>query len=125
MPGPGAWYRLIPLLLGAFLVPGPVIAAPSLAQAIRKADAKYLDAKEVETTGDAPRIEAGSGEEETPPADREIAKGNIKATLTYKESETESGESAKIPVVTVFAGDKQVAKLEGEESGSSDPPVVV
>jgi len=40
MPGPGAWYRLIPLLLGTILVPGPVIAAPSLAQAIRKADAK-------------------------------------------------------------------------------------
>jgi hypothetical protein len=46
----------------------------------------------------------------------------MKATLTYKESKTGSGEGAKIPVVTVFADGKQVAQLEGEESGSSDPP---
>ncbi len=113
------------LALSALLAASPAKAAATLAEAIKEADAKYLDAKEVETTGDEPRIEAGSGEEETPSTDREIAKGNIKATLTYKESKTESGEGAKVPIVTVFADDKQVAQLEGEESGLSDPPVSV
>jgi hypothetical protein len=75
MSGSGAWYPLIPLLLGAVLVPRSVTAAPSLAHAIQKADAKYLDAKALETTGNTPRIEAGSGEEVTMLNNREIAQG--------------------------------------------------
>ena len=54
MSGPGAWYRLIPLLLGTILVPGPVIAAPSLAEAIRKADAKYLERRRAMRPGSRP-----------------------------------------------------------------------
>jgi hypothetical protein len=104
---------------------GHALAAPSLAEAIKATDAKYRDAKVPEASGDAPKIEGGSGEEEEEPQPREIAKGNVKAALSYKETKDEEGETVRVPIVTVFADGVEIAKLEGEESGSSDPPVAV
>jgi hypothetical protein len=100
-------------------------ATTSLAEAVRAADSKYLDVEELQDTGDAPRIEGGSGEELLEPEAGEIAQGNVKASLTYRETPTEGGDTARVPIVTVFAGGEEVAKLEGEELGLSDPPIAV
>ncbi|MGB2931254.1 MAG: hypothetical protein WBB88_02715 [Methyloceanibacter sp.] len=125
MRQPRSRYRLISLLFGAALWSGPAASAPSLAEAIGTADAKYLGAEEVVPKGDAPKMEGGSGEEETEPTDQEIAQGKVRATLTYKESKTEEGETERVPVVTVFADGEQVAQIEGQSIGSFDPPVSV
>ena len=116
---------LVLLMLGAVFLSPTAGAAPTLAEAINKADAKYLGAEEVVPKGDAPTIAAGSGEEETEPTSQEIAQGQVRATLTYKESKTEEGETERVPIVTVFADGEQVAQIEGESLGSFDPPVSV
>ncbi len=95
----------------------------TLDEAIKKEDAKYLDVPDVTPKDDAPKIEAGGGEEDTPPKPREISKDGIKAALAYTEQKGEDGDVTRIPVVTVFAGGKEVAKLEGEDTFYADPPV--
>jgi hypothetical protein len=122
----GSCQCLVFLVLGALVFPGAAdAAAPTLAQAIAETDAKYRDARELETKGASPRIEVGSGEEETPRGSQSIAQGPVKATLSFKETKTEFGEAARIPVVSVFADDMQIAQLEGEESDMTNPPVSV
>ena len=114
------------LLIPTFVLlwgPSMADAAETLAQAVQKLDAKYLDVPDIEATDGAPRIEGGGGEEETTPAAQEIAQGPIKATLTYTEGKSEEGEITRSPVVTVFADGKEIAKLEGEGSFYADPPV--
>ena len=98
-------------------------AAPSLAEAIKQQDAKYLDAPNVEGVDTAPKIEGGGSEEGTTPGTQEISQGDVKAVLSYTEQKGEDGETMRAPVVTVFAGGKEVAKLEGEDVGFADPPV--
>jgi hypothetical protein len=105
-------------------------AAPTLAEAVKQADAKYRAAPDMAGVDNTPKIEAGNGAEGTAPATQEIAQGAIKAVLSYTEAKGEGGEGEddeiiRTPVVTVFAGDKQVAKLEAESSGFADPPVSV
>ena len=59
--------RLRPFLLLPFILlwqPGVAKAAPSLAEAVKQADAKYLQAPDVDGKDDTPKIEAGSGEDE-------------------------------------------------------------
>jgi hypothetical protein len=124
-------------LFAAFIVAtqGGANAAPTLAEAIKQADAKYRAAPDIATSDSAPKIEAGNSNEDTAPATQEIAQGAIKAVLSYREEESEDGageggegedgEVMRAPVVTVFAGDTEVAKLEGEGSGFADPPVSV
>jgi hypothetical protein len=116
----------------AFLLPSALIAphgaanaAQSLAEAIKQADAKYLEAPDVQGTDTTPKIEAGGGEEATTPGTQEISQGGVKAVLSYHEQKGEDGDIMRAPMVTVFAGGKQVAKLEGEDSGFADPPVSV
>ena len=104
---------------------GGAIAAPTLAEAVNAADAKYRTVPDIEGDDSAPKIEAGNGEEETAPSTQEIAQGAVKAVLSYAEEKGDDGEVMRAPVVTVFAGDKQVAKLEAESSGFADPPVSV
>jgi len=57
---------LRPLLLPFILLcqPGAANAAPSLAEAIKQADAKYLQAPDVGGKDDTPKIEASSGEDD-------------------------------------------------------------
>lgn len=101
-------------------------AAESLAEAVRKLDAKYLNGPDFKDANDAPTIDAGSGEEEGKPKPQEISQGAVRATLTYREDKSEEdGEAIYIPVVTVFVDRKEVAKLEGEDIGFVDPPVSV
>ncbi len=116
--------HFIPMLLALVLLPAQASAAPTLAEAIKQADAKYLDAKEIEPADAGPKIEAGM-EEESEATNQEISQGSVRAALSYKEDKTEEGEVTRVPVVTVFADGAEVATLEGEDSGLSDPPVSV
>jgi hypothetical protein len=114
-------------LFAAFIIAtqGGANAAPTLAEAVKEADAKYRAAPDIATSDSAPKIEAGNGNEDIAPAPQEIAQGAIRAVLSYTEEKSEDGEVMRAPVVTVFAGDKEVAKLKGEGSGFADPPVSV
>jgi hypothetical protein len=100
-------------------------AAETLAEAVSRLDAKYLNVPDIEPGDSAPKIEAGGGEEASGTTPEEISQGPIKATLTYAKEESEEGDTAYAPVVTVFADGKEVAKLEGGASGFGDPPVSV
>jgi len=119
-------WRFSFLLLPALLVPpSAACAASSLADAVKQADAKYLDLPDIEGTDKAPRIEAGGGEEDTAAAAQEISQGAVKAALTYKEEKSEDGEIMRSPIVTISADGKEVAKLEGDGGGFADPLVSV
>jgi hypothetical protein len=97
--------------------------ASSLTEAVKAADVKYLEAPNVEWADNTPMIEAGSGEEDSAPKPQEISQGAVRAALSYREDRSEDGEVAYIPIVTIFADGKEVAKLEGEDVGFADPPV--
>jgi hypothetical protein len=114
---------LLPLIL--IIQQSAANAAPSLADAIKKADAKYLEAPDVGGEDNAPKIEAGGGEKDVTPGPQEISQGAVRAVLSYSEEKGEEGEIARTPSVTVFADDKEVAKLDGESTGLADPPVSV
>lgn len=124
MPGFRPLGCLLLPIIAAALLPVTATAAPSLAQAIKQADAKYLKLKDLDVKPATPNIEAGSGEEETEPTSREIALGPLKAALSYRREGAGEGAST-IPVVTIFADGKQIAELEGEGTGTGDPPVSV
>ena len=117
--------RLLLFVTLSIVSQGGANAAPTLAASVRDADAKYLAGPDIAGDDSAPKIEAGGGEEATAPATREIAQGTVKAVLGYVEEKGDDDEVARIPVVSVFAGDKEVAKLEGESTGFADPPVGV
>jgi hypothetical protein len=102
---------------------GAANAASSLAEAVKAADAKYLQAPNVEWADNTPKIEAGSGEEDVAPAPQEISQGAVRAALSYRQEAREDGEPGLIPIITVFADGQEVAKLEGEDVGFADPPV--
>jgi hypothetical protein len=104
---------------------GAATAVPSLAEAINQADAKYLDVPDVTPADAAPKIEAGGGEENATPTAQEISQGAVRAALSYVEDRSAEGDVTRTPVVTIFAGGKEVAKLEGDSGGSDDPPVSV
>lgn len=113
-------------LLAALLVlilPDSALAAMSLAEAIKQEDAKYLDAPDVTPKDDAPKIEAGGGEEGSVPKPQEISRGAVKAALSYTEAKGDDGETTRTPIVTIFANGNEVAKLEGDETFYADPPV--
>ena len=112
--------------MAAALLPVEAEAAPSLAQAIKQADAKYPKLEDLDAKPATPNIEAGGfeEEEESKPTNREIALGSLKAALSYRQEGT-GEEAMTIPVVTVFADGKQVAELKGEGTGTGDPPVSV
>jgi hypothetical protein len=127
--------RLRPLLLLPFILlcqPGAANAAPSLAEAVKQADAKYLQAPDVGGKDDTPKIEASSGEDddenddedEGDPVPQEISQGAVRAVLSYTEEKNEDGDTMRAPVVVVFANDKEIAKLTGEP-GFGVPPVSV
>jgi hypothetical protein len=104
---------------------GMALADSTLPDAVKKADAKYLDLKETETEDNSKKIEAGGGEEDTEPTAQEISEGTLKAALSYTESKSEEGdETMHAPVVTVTFDGKEIEKFEGDP-GFGDPPVSV
>jgi hypothetical protein len=124
MPGFRPLRCLVLPVVAAALLPVGAEAAPSLAEAIKQADAKYLKLKDLDAKPATPNIEAGSGEEETKPTSREIVLGPLKAALSYRQ-EGSGEEATTIPVVTLFADGKQIVELKGEGTGTGDPPVSV
>jgi hypothetical protein len=120
-------WLLLPLLL---LVQQDVANAATLAEAVKAADAKYLQAPDIADNDDSPRIEAGTGEDddededEGDPVPQEISQGPVKAVLSYTEEKNEDGDTMRAPIVVVFADGKQIAKLEGD-AGFGTPPVSV
>lgn len=111
-----------PLVL---LSQGGADATPKLAEAVKQADAKYLEAPDIEGDDSAPKIEAGGGGEETAPTTQEIAQGAIKAVLSYTEEKGEDDEVTRTPVVTIFANGKEGARLEEGSAGFAAPLVSV
>ncbi len=110
-------------LAGLFVLSGQALAGMTLGEAIKQEDAKYLGAPDVTPKDDAPKIEAGEGEEDATPKPQEISQGSVKAALSYTEQKGEDNEVTRIPIVTIFADGKEVAKLEGEDILFADPPV--
>ena len=113
------------VLLGLLFASGSADAAKSLSAALKQEDAKYLDVPDVTPKDDAPKIDAGGGEEASAPKPQEISQGAVKAALTYTEAKSEEGEISRTPIVTISVNGKQIAKLEGEETFYADPPVAV
>jgi hypothetical protein len=114
------------LLLSSFLLaPNIAKAESSLAEAVKKLDAKYLSVPDLDAKDTAPKIEAGGGGDDTKPAPQEISQDGVKAALSYIEEKSEEGDVTHIPVVTIAADGKEIAKLEGDSTGFSDPPVSV
>jgi hypothetical protein len=113
------------LLASLLLAPNFANAEPSLAEAIRKLDANYLSVPDLEAKDAAPKIEAGGGADDSKPAAQEISQGGVKATLSYIEEKSEEGDVTRIPVATITADGKEIAKLEGDSTGFTDPPVSV
>lgn len=103
-------YFSLPVLgaIGLTALPLSSVAAPSLGEAVRAADAKYLEARDVAAPDKTPKIVAGGGEEGLPPLDDEITLGRLRVTLTYVEDEPQAaarslaadlpGEADDIPV---------------------------
>jgi hypothetical protein len=119
-------FALFCLIFGLEPLEQAADAAETLSEAVKKADAKYLSAKSLAPADTAPKIETGMEEdEEGAPPTREIAQGNIKAVLSYKEDKNEEGEIVRAPIVTVLVDGKEVAKLERDDLGLSNPPVSV
>ena len=118
-------YRLLRssllFLLSFLLAANAASAEPSLADAVKSLDAKYLAVPDLEQKDTAPKIEAGGGDEDATPAPQEIEHGGVKAALSYIEEKGEEGDVTRIPVVTITADGKEVAKLEGESTGFADP----
>ncbi len=97
----------------------------SLSAALKQEDAKYLDVPDITPKDDAPKIDAGGGEEGTAPKPQEISQGAVKAALSYTEAKGDDGEITRTPIVTISVNGKEIAKLEGEETFYADPPVAV
>ena len=121
----GAVACFFALLAAILFANGEAAAADTLEQAIKAADAKYLEAKPIDDKGKAPRIDTEADQTDGPPKDKEIAEGEVRATLTYKERTSEDGEKAFAPIVTIVAGGEQTATLEGPVIGLRNPPVAV
>ena len=115
--------RVLLAALFSIILAGAALAAMTLAEAIKQEDAKYLDVPDVTAKDDAPKIEAGGGEEGSAPKPQEISQGAVKAALSYTEQKGEDNEITRVPIVTISADGKEVAKLEGEETFYADPPV--
>jgi hypothetical protein len=72
--------RLRPLLLLPFILlcqQGAANAVPSLAEAVKQADAKYRQAPDVGGKDDTPKIEAGSGEDDDEDDDEDEDDGEL------------------------------------------------
>jgi len=104
-------YLCFPLMAIGFSVPGPAIGAePSLSEAVRAADAKYLEAPEIGTVDKSPKIVAGGGEDGLPPLDAEVSQGRVRVTLTYVEEEP---QPEKKPIADELPGDADEAPAVG------------
>ncbi len=92
-------------------------AQPGLGEAVRAADAKYLEAPEIGIADDdSPTIVAGGGEEGVTPEAQEISFGPLRVTLTYREVEPD--DIADVPETDRLDGG--TADLPPEAIGEED-----
>lgn len=107
------------LLTGVVGLAGPDFtaeAAPSLQEAVRAANAKYLEAPEIGIADDTPKIVAGGGEEGLPPLDEALVAGPLKVTLTYVEDGSRTDEPAPdeafedIPEEAMLPGEAEIGE---------------
>ncbi|MES0385520.1 MAG: hypothetical protein ABUJ98_13150, partial [Hyphomicrobium sp.] len=68
--------------LGLCITTAAHAAGPSLGDAIRQADSRYLEAPETGLVDSSPKIVVGGGEEGLAPLDEEISLGKLRVTLT-------------------------------------------
>ena len=97
-------------LLGLSVVTAAHAADLSLGEAVRKADAKYLEAPETGTVDSSPKIMVGGGEDGLPPLEEEISLGPLRVTLTYVEEEPAKATAAP------------AGEMLGEEPALADIP---
>lgn len=110
-------------MLALLTGPQSVGAAEGLVAAVKAADAKYLGVPDIDAVSNAPKIEVGGWEdEEAKPEPKEISQGAVKAALTYRETVV-GGEILFVPIVTISADGKEVAKIDDEDTGFPNPPV--
>lgn len=105
-------------LLGALSVTWMALASaqePSLGEAVRAADAKYLTAPEIGTVDKSPKIVVGGGEDGLPPLDDEISFGPLRVTLTYVEEEPQPEEEPSANDLPGDADDAPVQDPAGDE----------
>ena len=95
--------------LSVFGLTGAALAGMTLAEAIKQEDAKYLDAPDVTVKDDAPKIEAGEGEEGTEPKPQEISQGAVRDrestthTFKYVDAVELQGSQPHLPTEVVYA----------------------
>jgi hypothetical protein len=135
-------------MLGLFAVTAAHAAGPALGDAIRQADAKYLEAPETGAADSSPKIMAGGGEDGMAPLDEEISSGKLRVTLTYiaaagakrrggKRALQDIPEEAMLPdeiglgeivphapVVTVFLDEPSPEASSAEETEPAGPRIV-
>ena len=114
-------------LLGLLSLAAASLAAnaePGLGEAVRAADAKYLEAPETGIADESPKIVAGGGEEGLAPLDEELVVGPLTVTLTYVEEAPEAGKNPAAD--EAFEDIPEDAMLPGEaEIGESTQRIAV
>ena len=74
------------LLASLLLAPNFANAEPSLAEAIKKLDAKYLSVPDLAAKDAAPKIEAGGGADDAKPAAQEISQGGVPPLARWRKT---------------------------------------
>jgi hypothetical protein len=116
----------LPLLgaLGLVLATPALSADPTLGEAVKKADAKYLEVPETGIADGSPKIVVGGGEEGLSPLDEEISSGPLRVTLTYVEEEPEEAQEAPPDDMPGEAGEPpaEAGEMPAEAPPTEDAP---
>jgi len=114
----GYWHvPLVGLLCLGGLAPAQA-ARPSLAEAVKKVDSKYLNAPETGPVDKSPKIEVGGSEEGSRPGATEISSGPLRVTVTYvEEPQSDEMQPLRTPVVTVYLNDANAKADKGQTEG--------
>lgn len=100
-------YWQLPLLgvIGLVCLAPALAAEPSLDEAVKALDAKYLVAPESGAIDDSPKIVAGGGEEGLAPLNEEFSLGALRVTLTYVEEKPQAATRGDIPAEAMLPGE--------------------
>lgn len=108
-------------LADSFITFGAALARPSLVQAVRALDGKYLNVPDLHPVDHSLRIDAGGTD--APKAPAEISQGDVTAQVSYIKTPGD-GDMGPSPLVTVLADGAQVAQITNEGTGSAFPFIV-
>jgi Caspase domain len=90
-------------------------SARLVAQAVRKADSKYLQVKDLQNFDNTPAVTTDL--KDTVPTKRAVAQGRVKAVLSYLGTKNKSGHN--VPVATIFLDDREVAERVSDHYGAA------